>query len=366
MAETPLRVAVLPEYTDNPYQRRLIDSMPAGTVEAHWHDAEPRWLPSLERFVPDVAHFHWLDPYVLSGPFWKAIAKSWVFRKQLRALRERGVATVWTCHNLVNHAHRHPRLERRAIRATVNLFDRVIVHDASNIEPVAETFGVKGRGRFAVIPHAAFGDVYPAGASREETRRALGIDSGAAVLMMFGALQPRKRVLEVIRAFGRIADPSARLLVVGRGKPDYVAELRSAAATDTRVTLDARFVDNAEVRPLHDAADAVLLPYGTALTSGALTLAMELGKPVACSPFGHAQSMLGDSTDGAGDAPGGVFFAGGDEDALAAGMTELLRRRADWPAIGERNRRRATEQTWATMAEQTLACYRDAIAERNG
>jgi glycosyltransferase involved in cell wall biosynthesis len=70
-------------------------------------------------------------------------------------------------------------------------------------------------------------------------RAAHGISSDDFVYATIGSLEPRKRVIDIIRAFAAIDDPGARLVVVGDGGDDPPTHLgvMTAAASDPRVVL---------------------------------------------------------------------------------------------------------------------------------
>jgi glycosyltransferase involved in cell wall biosynthesis len=70
-------------------------------------------------------------------------------------------------------------------------------------------------------------------------RAAHGISNDDFVYATIGSLEPRKRVIDIIRAFAALDEPGARLVVVGDGGDDPPTHLgvRMAAASDPRVVL---------------------------------------------------------------------------------------------------------------------------------
>jgi len=93
----------------------------------------------------------------------------------------------------------------------------------------------------------------------------------------------------------------------------------------------------------------VVLPYRHLLSSGAALLAMSFGKPCVGPAMGCLTDVLDDS---------GAFLY---DPACEAGLLESMRRvveKADTlPAMGEYNRRKASQWTWASAAAATRALY---------
>ncbi|BDG70904.1 glycosyltransferase family 4 protein [Roseomonas fluvialis] len=134
--------------------------------------------------------------------------------------------------------------------------------------------------------------------------------------------------------------PDATLLVAGEGDPEALAPGLSALPG---VTVDARWLDEAEMASLIAAADAVVLPYREASQSGVAPVAHGLGVPVVATPVGGLAEQVRDGVDGlvarAVTAPAlaaAMEALAADPARFAAGARETGRRLADWDAIAAR------------------------------
>jgi len=187
--------------------------------------------------------------------------------------------------------------------------------------------------------------------TREPTRER---EQGEEVRFAFvGSIVPRKRVLELVRAFAGGAHESGRLTLVGSTTRDdaYVGEVRDAIA---RLGLGGRVLMTGEVdetgvsRALAD-ADVLVMPSSLEGYGIAATEAIYAGVPVIAA---RAQG-LGEALA---PCPDGAMFAD-DEAALAAALARFA---TDAPlrAVMIAAARAAAPRmpTWAACAEQFRRC----------
>jgi glycosyltransferase involved in cell wall biosynthesis len=142
-----------------------------------------------------------------------------------------------------------------------------------------------------------------------------GVAVRGAEFLFFGRIRPYKG-LDLLRdAFAELRrrQPAARLRVVGAGDIEAVAPGLSALPG---VTVESRWVPEAEMPALIAAAHAVVLPYREASQSGVLPLALACGVPVVATPVGGLTDQL---PRGAGQ-----MAAAATPAALAAAMEALL------------------------------------------
>ena len=134
--------------------------------------------------------------------------------------------------------------------------------------------------------------------------------------MFFGRLRAYKG-LDLLRDAFRIlraAHPGATLRVVGEGDAEACAPGLSALPG---VTVEARWVRDAEMPSLLSRAWAVVLPYREASQSGVLPLALALGVPVVATPVGALAEQLRSGGSG-------VLAAAATAPAMAEAMMRLL------------------------------------------
>ena len=221
--------------------------------------------------------------------------------------------------------------------------------------------------RITVIPHGA-PDHRPG--DTDALKRGLGLDA-RRVLLTSGLLSPAKGIETMIRAMPAIVakHPDALYVVLGATHPHLVAREGEAhradlagLATSLGVAAQVRFVDGylgkAAMLDWLSAADIHITPYRSEaqITSGNLSLAMALGKPVVSTPYWHAVELLG---SGAG------ALAGFESSADFARAVDAL--------LGDGDRRHAMERQawtigrtmiWSSVARAYLATFGEALASR--
>lgn len=304
----------------------------------------------------DIVHLHWLEHLIASD---RAGLKSYL-RSGVRAvrlvtalavLRARGVATVWTVHNLRPHENRRPRLEAAVARSVFALANRAIVHSHHARTRATERFGRPAKLR--VIPNGNYVGLYPPdGRPRVEIRRGLELPEDAFVVLVFGQLRAYKNVPRAIAAFGQLPDRNARLIVAGRPHDAHLRQdLECAAAGDPRVRLLLRYVADEEVARLHEAADAAVLAYDEVFSSGALLLALSLGLPVVAPAGGSVPEVAGTPAI---------------EGYLPGCLSGALARVAKGDQAERRRAARAAAEhfDWDGIACATLAVYEEARGSR--
>jgi glycosyltransferase involved in cell wall biosynthesis len=237
------------------------------------------------------------------------------------------------------------------------LSDVVFVHSHSAIEPVARQFDLP-RERIHVVPHPRYTAPEAGAATRAEARQNLGMDEGVTTFAFVGNVRPYKGVEELLDAFGRVDDADCRLHVIG-GPIDetYGRRIAELISRDPRA---AARLERVEDRLLHDAllaADAVVLPYRSILTSGALVLAMSAGRAVIGPRMGVFAEHIG--------AEGGLLYEAGDTESLAAALCRALGDRAQLDRMGERNRRLAEQWSPDAVGAETMRVLAEARRTRS-
>ena len=243
--------------TTNPYLHQLLDSLQP-TVEV----ALFSWRRALfGRF--DVFHAHWPELMSRAGSRRKTAAKralTWLFQTRLVLTRK---AVVRTAHNIEPH-ETGPRFERYLLRRWDRLTTRWIVLNDNTPLPTDRPK--------RLIPHGHYSDFYE------------GFPRQAAVLRRLatvGQIRPYKGVEVLAEVFSELQDPDATLVVAGAvAAPSLAEELSVASRRDDRIRLEFGFVDDGRLVDVVTSASLVALPYAAMHNSGALILALSLGRPV--------------------------------------------------------------------------------------
>jgi glycosyltransferase involved in cell wall biosynthesis len=281
----------------------------------------------------------------------------------LRLLDRVAAPIVVTLHTVLENpnAEQHAVIEALAAGAS-----RLVVMAEKGREILMRVHGVAAE-KIAVVPHG----VPDRPLADPDTMKAkFGFD-GHKVLMTFGLLSPNKGIETMIRAMPAIvaAEPRALYVVLGATHPHLVAhegeayrERLMAQAGELGVSANVRFIDGfMEQEMLLDyleAADVYVTPYlnEAQITSGTLSYAIGLGKPVVSTPYWHASELLAGGV--------GALVDFGDSEGFATAISALL---ASDTALQEMRLRAwniGRSMTWTRFAEAYLALFRSAVAER--
>ncbi|HEX8556345.1 MAG TPA: glycosyltransferase family 4 protein [Sphingomonas sp.] len=194
---------------------------------------------------------------------------------------------------------------------------------------------------------------------------------GREVVLTFGLLAPNKGIETVIASLPQVVarHPNLLYVVLGATHPNLVAhegeayrERLKALAEDKGVADNVAFIDGfVEHEALLDqlqAADIYVTPYlnPAQITSGTLSYAVGVGKPVISTPYVHATEILADDH--------GVLVGFDDAQGFAREIDRLLGNDADRLALSARAYGRGRTMIWARLAEASLAEVRAAIAAK--
>lgn len=236
---------------------------------------------------------------------------------------------------LLRHALRNPHV------------DTVFSLDPYAVEPIQR---LRTPARVVALPEAVDGDP-PQDETPAQTRARLGLASGREMLLLFGSLDPRKGVRELLAALARLPEPLARrvgLVMAGESVAvqsdiaDAVAALQLRGAVQT-VHLDT-FVSDAEMHRLFRAASLVLLPYQRHIgSSGVLVRAAAAGVPVLGQDYGMMGALIRDRRLG-------LAVDTTSPEVLAHGLARFLAPTEPYPFDPESARAFAAANTERAMA----------------
>jgi beta-1,4-mannosyltransferase len=246
-----------PRPTTNPYLVQLLDALPSDV-----HARTFAWSWAL-RGDYDVLHLHWPEVLLRSPRRSRTVARRLAFAALLLRLRLRRTAVVRTLHNVAPHEG-GSALEAALLRWCDRSTTRYIRLNPATQPPTA-----------APVDTIVHGDY---------TRWYAGHAVPAPVpgrVLHFGLIRPYKGVEELLEAFAAVTAPQAELRVVGRPTDDALGDrVRAAVRDDARVSALLDYVDDATLAREVGSASLVVLPYRAMHNSGALLLALSLGRPV--------------------------------------------------------------------------------------
>jgi len=271
-----------------------------------------------------------------------------------RAGRRAGVrAVVATIHDIQRMLG---RLRLGAMRRAAGRLDAVAcVSEAARADLIARVGIAPGRAR--VIPNGVEPARFEGPFDRDDTRRSLGVDRDAFVILSLGRLRPEKGHDTALRAIVDIArvEPKARLVVVGDG-PERARLERLAS----RLDLGARAVfagQREDVPAILSAADCMVAPSRYEGFGLAAAEAMAAALPVVASNVYAHPELIEDGVSG-------ILVRPGDPDALASSVIAILRDGDLARALGAAARERVRERfTLDKMLRSYEALYEDVLAK---
>jgi glycosyltransferase involved in cell wall biosynthesis len=266
------------------------------------------------------------------------------------AARLAGVPAVVTS---IRNERFGPRWRER-LEAVTQRFSDVTVVNAESVAASLLARGVIPRGRCRVIPNAvdvarfAPGD----GATRDATRRRLGVPAHGFLWLTAGRLYPQKDHASLLTAVRIVRDRfrGVRLAVAGDGPlaAGLRQQARQTALADTVHWLGAR----TDVADLLAASDAFVLPSRWEGSPNAVLEALAAGLPVAATDVGGVRELVQDGASG-------YLVPPGDAGALAAAMERLMALR---PEQRERLGRHGRESVrWRHDVATVMAQWREVL-----
>jgi glycosyltransferase involved in cell wall biosynthesis len=231
---------------------------------------------------PDVVHYHWLAAPFDAPTRWEALKGAGRYLVDLYRWRRRGVAVVWTVHNLDAHEGRWPG-ESWYMRRATRLLDGWLT-----LSSYAEQQALARWPRLASLDHrvVSLGDLsvaLPAAThQRHDTRRSLDMQDAAALVAFVGSVRPYKGVADLIDATRALRPDEVHLLIAGEVRDPAVV----VRAGEAGVTLVDRHLSEAEFVAFVEAADLVVLPFRQITHSASLLTVAALGTPVLAPRIG--------------------------------------------------------------------------------
>ena len=260
-----------------------------------------------------------------------------------------------------------PNAEQRAvIDALANRAAKLVVMAEKGRDILSRVHGVAAA-RIAVVAHGV--------PDRPESdpaalKAAFGFGR-KQVLLTFGLLSPGKGLETMIRAMPAIvaAHPETLYVILGATHPHLVQREGEAyrdslkvLASDLGVADAVCFVDGflaqSELLDYLHAADVYVTPYlnEAQITSGTLSYAVALGKPVVSTPYWHAAELL------SGDV--GLLVPFGDVRLFAERIIGLLDDPTAMAGYSARAYAIGQTMTWDKLAEAYVGLFEDAVARR--
>jgi glycosyltransferase involved in cell wall biosynthesis len=248
------------------------------------------------------------------------------------------------------------------------VFDRLIARSASlivmaerGLEMLERVWSVPAE-KIVLVPHGAPDQPMIDTAS---AKARLGF-AGREVLFTFGLLSPNKGIEAAIKAMPAIAAvrPDVLYVVLGATHPHLVSregeayrDSLQALVDDLGVRKNVRFInaytDTPKLLDYLRAADIYVTPYlnEAQITSGTLSYAAALGKPIISTPYWHAQELLADGK--------GVLTPFGDSEAISEAAIDLLTNPRHMAELRQRIYDATRDTVWSRLAERYVHTFEE-------
>jgi glycosyltransferase involved in cell wall biosynthesis len=179
-------------------------------------------------------------------------------------------------------------------------------------------------------------------------------------ILIVGTIVQRKGIEDALDAMSLILAkyPSAKLLVVGDGKPDYLEALkRRTVSAGIASNIDwLGFRTGEEIRALHAMSAVLIHPSHIDNSPNSVAEAMASGLPVIASNVGGIPSMIENGVTG-------LLVEPRNHHQLAEAMIELLHNEAGRRRLASRAKEVAFERHLPSkVADKTLSAYDDIIS----
>jgi D-inositol-3-phosphate glycosyltransferase len=303
----------------------------------------------------DLIHSH----YWLSGRLGLLFQDHW------------GVPMVSTFHTLAQLKNRvaESAAEREQVvryeieRRTMAGSDRIVALTAVDRQQMIRHYG--DQAPIVVIPGGVDLERF-APLPRASAREKLGLPRGGKmkVVLFVGRIQRLKGLEVLLRAFARLNDLDAELLIVG-GRPGTTPESREIArlqhlATRLGVAERTRFlgaVPHEDLPAYYSAADVSVMPSSYESFGLVAVESLACGTPVVATRVGGLRSIVRDEETG-------LLVPWRDAELFAERLRRVLTDASLRARLAEHARESVLDYGWGRIADEHLALYAEVRAER--
>jgi glycosyltransferase involved in cell wall biosynthesis len=281
----------------------------------------------------------------------------------LLLLRRLRMPVVVTMHTVLERPDPN---QRRVTDEILQNAAAVIVMAEKGAELLENVYGA-ARDRIRVIPHGAPARPFLPTRPFKERHGILG----RKTITTFGLLSPNKGLESVIEALPYIAerDPDVLYIIVGATHPHLLAQegeryreqlvaLADRLGVSPNVQFINRYVDDDELIDLLLATDIYVTPYLTEsqITSGTLSYAIALGRPIVSTPYWHAAEALADNL--------GVLCGFRDSACFAREIAQLLEDERRRDALARRTWQAGVRSRWSNIGRAYMDIAASTVLER--
>lgn len=241
----------------------------------------------------EVALFNWYENVHLRngvGKFFVICKKKLCFF-YLKHVRKSKV--VITLHNKYSHDTEDVMMAKKLLAWQIHYADKIVVMNSESVRYLSELMSEFGYEFHAEKAFKLFHPSYD-----KVVGDYLKQKTGFSVmrLVFFGRLVQYKNIEILIDLADMLANTNIHIDIFGNGEKEYTDDLTRMISDRPNISIHVGFVEDKKLYEIIHSSDCVLLPYDKAsvLNSGAVLLAMTLGKNVICPRIGTVADMPDD------------------------------------------------------------------------
>lgn len=352
-----MQVLMMPDYrADNPYQDLLAKSLKLQGVNVKFPYGYRRVFPIFRAITNqnptiNLLHLHWLNPYLKGDRWFTKLIYSIKLVLDLSLVKSKGYKITWTIHNSLPHETKFPLLELWSRRLVAKLVDKIIIHQASSLEELANLYQFQ-EAKVTVIPHGNYREVYHSPIPQSEARQQLNLSQKGLIYLNLGMLRPYKGVDKLLEIWEKCQSQEDTLVIAGKAGDDAYGDLLQAKASQLpRVFLHNSFIEDDLINVYFSAADIVVCPFQKILTSGSIILAMSFGKPVIAPRFPTIAETLGKAN--------ALLYDPQQEEGLLDAIQQS--KQVDITALSQQVIAECDRLDWSKIGQQTYEVYTEAL-----
>jgi beta-1,4-mannosyltransferase len=339
------------QFNENPYQTSLISGLTSLGVELVDSGLDSILKSHLTgEKIFDVVHLDWLHLYYQSRHSVTSKLRFLSFVSKLFLLKLKGVKCVWTAHNISHHDNKFPLVDALMTQFIAKFSDGIIAHCEFAKQQIIQKCNLKNSSKVSVIPHGNYIDCYDNTISAAAARAVLGISKDSLTLLFMGIIRPNKGIYDLIDAFEAVDNSKLHLIVAGKPYPGEEKIIESRLSQHLNTTFVPEYVPDDKIQLYMNAADVVVFPYKSILTSGAVVLAMSYGRACIAPRLGCMAETIDDGL-------GGYLYDPDDSQGLEEVLKKVVNCHDQLAEMGLHNRQKSALWNWDVIAQMTLEVY---------
>lgn len=297
-----------------------------------------------------ILHFHWPSRLYSPKDLKDFSIKIDQWKNFLELAKVKGCYIVWTAHNLYPHETLSRYWDQEARRILVSFCDHIVVHCNYAIDSISREFG--NMPDTSIIPHPSTLYELSNPSKRLAYRTRLAIKGDDIVFLSFGLMREYKNLEFAVRAFFKVKNVHAKLVIAGDVHPSYdITTLRKLSESDSRVLLLTGEVPENELSDLFASSDVALFTYSNILSSGGVAIAQSFGKAVIAPKLGCIQSMVPPEA--------GELYEPDSIDSLANSLERIIN--SDLVKTGEAGQNLILRESVESFANKLYIIYKGLI-----